>query len=234
MPFFEVIKVETQQQAASVVVDKLAKDLHEGTLNVIGLATGSTMIPVYKKIVESPLDFSLVTAFNLDEYVGLTPTNKNSYAYFMHEHLFSKKKFKETNIQNGVAEDLEVECARYENKLNEHPLDIQFLGVGENGHIAFNEPGTPFDSVTHVANLTDSTLGVNSQFFDDDEKIPNTAFTMGIASIMNAKKIILLAFGEKKRLAIEALLGDKITEQLPITVLKKHPHVTVITDILID
>ncbi|WP_391121480.1 glucosamine-6-phosphate deaminase [Psychrobacillus sp. L3] len=231
MPFFEMIQVEDQQQAASFVVNRLTKDINEKTLHSLGLATGSTMIPIYKSIIHSSLDFSQVTAFNLDEYVGLAPTNKNSYAFFMQEHLFSKKPFKETYIQNGLAENLESECIRYENKLTECPLDIQFLGVGENGHIAFNEPGTSFDSTTHVANLTDSTLGVNSQYFDDHEEIPTRAFTMGIASIMNAKQIILLAFGEKKRQAIEALLGDEITEQLPITVLKRHPHVTVITDI---
>ncbi|WP_391208798.1 glucosamine-6-phosphate deaminase [Psychrobacillus sp. L4] len=231
MPFFEMIQVEDQQQAASHVVNRLANALNEKTLHTLGLATGSTMIPIYKSIINSSLDFSQVTAFNLDEYVGLAPTNKNSYAFFMKEHLFSKKPFKETYIQNGLAEDLESECTRYENKLTEYALDIQFLGVGENGHIAFNEPGTSFDSTTHVANLTDSTLGVNSQYFDDQEEIPTRAFTMGIASIMNAKQIILLAFGEKKRQAIEALLGDEITEKLPITVLKRHPHVTVITDI---
>lgn len=234
MTIFKVIQVTNQQEAATIVQEELEKDLKQNTLNVLGLATGSTMIPIYKKIVESSLDFSNVTAFNLDEYIGLAPTNKNSYAYFMHDHLFSIKPFKTTNIPNGVAADLEAECERYENLLNEHPLDIQFLGVGENGHIAFNEPGTSFDSVTHVANLTDSTLGVNSQYFDDNEEIPQTAFTMGIASIMNAKKIILLAFGEKKRSALEALLGDEISEQWPITVLKKHPHVMVITDISLE
>lgn len=231
MTFFEVIHVANQQEAANVVHEKLENDLKANNLNVLGLATGSTMIPIYNKLVESSLDFSTVTAFNLDEYIGLKATDINSYAYFMHEHLFSSKQFKETNIPNGMADDLEAECVRYENLLDEHPLDIQFLGVGENGHIAFNEPGTSFDSVTHVAQLTDSTLGVNSQYFDDQEEIPQTAFTMGISSIMKAKKIILLAFGEKKRPAIEALLGDNITEQWPITILKKHPHVMIITDI---
>lgn len=231
MAFFEVIHVANQQEAATIVQEKLEQDLTANSLNVLGLATGSTMIPIYKNLIESSLDFSEVTAFNLDEYIGLAPTNVNSYAYFMQEHLFSRKQFKETNIPNGKAQDLDAECVRYENQLNEHPLDIQFLGVGENGHIAFNEPGTSFDSVTHVAKLTDSTLGVNSQYFDDEEEIPHTAFTMGIASIMKAKKIILLAFGEKKRPAIKALFGDTISEKWPITVLKNHPHVTVITDI---
>lgn len=231
MSFFEIIRVTNHQEAAAIVEQKLRDELNAGTLNVLGLATGSTMIPVYKQLVQSDLNFSHVTAFNLDEYIGLSATNENSYAYFMQEHLFAKKPFKATNIQNGLAENLEAECERYERLLNEHPLDIQFLGVGENGHIAFNEPGTSFDAITHVANLTESTLGVNGKYFDDNEEIPTTAYTMGIASIMKAKKIILLAFGEKKRFALGALLGDEITEELPITVLKKHPHVTVITDI---
>lgn len=231
MGFFEIIHIANQQEAAAIIEEKLAEDLSTRTLNVLGLATGSTMIPIYKNLVESSLNFSNVVAFNLDEYIGLDADNKNSYAYFMNEHLFSQKKFSETNIPNGMAEDQAAECLRYENLLNSKPLDIQFLGVGENGHIAFNEPGTSFDSVTHVTDLTDSTLGVNSQYFDDNEEIPSTAYTMGIASIMNAKKIILLAFGEKKRLAIEALLGEEVTEDWPITVLKNHPHVTVITDI---
>lgn len=231
MPFFEIIYVESLQNATSLVVNNLEEELNSGKLNSLGLATGSTMIPIYASIVKSNLDFSQVIAFNLDEYVGLASSNKNSFAYFMNEHLFSKKHFKEINIQNGLSEDKQLECERYEKKLDEHPIDIQFLGVGENGHIAFNEPGTPFDTLTHVATLSDSTIEVNSQYFDEKENMPTQAFTMGIASIMKAKKIILLAFGEKKRDAINALLGDNITEQWPITVLKKHPHVTLITNI---
>lgn len=231
MPFFEIIYVESLQNATSLVVNNLEEELNSGKLNSLGLATGSTMVPIYASIVKSNLDFSQVIAFNLDEYVGLASSNKNSFAYFMNEHLFSKKHFKEINIQNGLSEDKQLECERYEKKLDEHPIDIQFLGVGENGHIAFNEPGTSFDTLTHVATLSDSTIEVNSQYFDEKENMPTQAFTMGIASIMKAKKIILLAFGEKKRDAINALLGDNITEQWPITVLKKHPHVTLITNI---
>ncbi|MEI4768494.1 glucosamine-6-phosphate deaminase [Psychrobacillus sp. FJAT-51614] len=230
MSFFEIIYVGSQQEASTIIVNKLEEELKSG-LSSLGLATGSTMIPIYNGIAESNLDFSQVTAFNLDEYIGLASTNKNSFAFFMNERLFSKKLFKETHIQNGIAEDKQLECERYEKKLDRHPIDIQFLGVGENGHIAFNEPGTSFDSLTHVASLTDSTIEVNSQYFDDHEHMPTQAYTMGIGSIMKAKKIILLAFGEKKRAAIDALLGNNITEQWPITVLKKHPHVTLITNI---
>ena len=149
----------------------------------------------------------------------------------MEDQLFSKKKFKKTHILNGMAEDLEDESARYESLLQKNPLDIQLLGVGENGHIAFNEPGTAFESVTHVAKLTDSTLNVNSQYFENDEKIPNTALTMGISSITDAKKLIMIAFGEKKRAAITKLLEGKVSIDWPITKLLHHNDVIVITDL---
>jgi len=226
-----IITVEEPKQAAQHVLEILKEQQDEGKLNVLGLATGSTMIPVYEALVNSELSFEDVTAFNLDEYVGLEDGNKNSYACFMEEHLFCKKKFKHTYIPNGVAENLEEECASYERLLREFPLDVQLLGIGENGHLAFNEPGTSFDSVTHVETLTDSTLGVNSAFFGNDEPIPTTALTMGISSVLAAKKIILIALGERKRFALERLLDGEVTVDYPVTALLSHGDVTVITDI---
>ncbi len=225
------ITVKNPEEGAKEVFNIISEELKNNNLHVLGLATGSTMIPIYDEWTNSSLDFSNVTAFNLDEYVGIDADNANSYAYFMKQHLFSKKPFKETHIPNGMAEDLDEECASYENQLNSHPLDIQLLGVGENGHIAFNEPGTPFDSVTHVATLTDSTLGVNSQYFDNDDKIPNIALTMGISSIVNSKKLVMVAFGEKKRAAIEKLKAGEVTPEWPITKLLRHDDVIVITDL---
>lgn len=227
----KIITVDKQEQAAQKVLEIMKEQLETGKLDVLGLATGSTMIPIYKEWVESDLSFENVTTFNLDEYVGLDSENKNSYSFFMDKHLFEKKKFKKTYLPNGVAEDLEAECASYEELLRQHPLDVQFLGIGVNGHIAFNEPGTSFDSVTHLAYLTESTLGSNGQFFGNDEKIPTTALTMGISSVLAAKKIILLVFGEHKRFAIEKLLEGKATTEYPVTALIKHSDVTVITDI---
>ncbi|MGG0669545.1 glucosamine-6-phosphate deaminase [Lederbergia citrisecunda] len=227
----KLIKVESPEKGAERFFELIKEELEHNRLHVLGLATGSTMIPVYKKLTESELDFSDVTTFNLDEYVGLPASSPNSYAYFMNDHLFNKKAFKETNIPDGMAADLEEECKRYEQALQDAKLDIQLLGVGENGHIAFNEPGTPKDSVTHVATLTESTLGVNSQYFENDEKIPNTALTMGIASIMSAKKLVLLAFGEKKRPAITKVLEGKIDPDWTITYLLEHDDVTIITDL---
>lgn len=226
-----LLTVQHQEEAAEYVLKMIEDQLDNGKLDVLGLATGSTMIPIYEKWVESERTFEHVTTFNLDEYVGLAADNENSYAYFMQQHLFSKKQFKQSFIPNGVAADLEEECAVYEKRLREYPLDIQLLGIGENGHIAFNEPGTSFDSVTHLTTLTESTLGVNSTFFDNQEVIPETALTMGIASILAAKKIILIAFGERKRFALEKLLAGKVNVDYPVTALIGHADVTVITDL---
>ncbi|MHA6258276.1 glucosamine-6-phosphate deaminase [Sporosarcina sp. CAU 1771] len=231
MSKLNLVKVTSPEDGAEKVFEIIQEELKNDRLHVIGLATGSTMIPVYNKWTESDLDFENVTTFNLDEYVGMAPTNPNSYAYFMNEHLFDKKKFKTVNLLDGLATDLNEECASYEALLDKNPLDIQLLGVGVNGHIAFNEPGTAFESLTHVAELTDSTLGVNSQYFSNDEQIPNTALTMGIQSITNSKKLLLLAFGEQKREAISKLLEGSITKEWPITKLLHHDDVTVITDL---
>ena len=230
MGSLNLIKVENAEEGAELILQRLKEELEKNQLNVLGLATGSTMISIYKKWVESDLDFTGTTTFNLDEYVGISADSPNSYAFFMDEYLFNHKKFKETNRLNGLAENLEEECAKFEALLEKHPLDIQLLGVGENGHIAFNEPGTSFDSVTHVAKLTDSTLSVNSRFFDNEEKMPDTALTMGVQSIMGAKKLILLAYGEKKRKAIMKLLEGNVTAEWPITKLLHHNDLTVITD----
>ncbi len=224
-------KVDNAEQGSVATLQIIKEELENDRLHSIGLATGNTMVPVYEKWVNSDLDFSNVKTFNLDEYIGISADSPNSYAYFMHEHLFDKKSFKETFLLNGLAEDLEEECKRYEGLLQKHGLDLQLLGVGENGHIAFNEPGTSFDSVTHVAKLTDSTLSVNSRLFENDEKIPDTALTLGISSILRAKKIVLLAFGERKRVALEKVLEGQVTTEWPITKLLHHQDVTIITDL---
>lgn len=226
-----MVKVKSSEEASEILFQLIKEELANNRLHVLGLATGDTMAPVYSRWVDSELNFENVTTFNLDEYVGIRAESPNSYGTFMNEHLFSKKKFKATNLLNGEATDVDEECAAYEALLEKHPLDIQLLGVGENGHIAFNEPGTSVDSVTHVAHLTESTLSVNSRFFDNDEEIPNTALTMGISSIMRAKKVVMVAFGEKKRKAIEKLLIGEVTPEWPITKLLHHDDLIVITDL---
>ncbi len=222
-----------QPAQAGEYVFSCIKDLHDSKqLKSIGLATGSTMMPVYQKWRQSSASFNDVVTFNLDEYVGLSADNCNSYSYFMHQELFNHVTFKSHYLLNGVASNLQQACEDYEQALQDNPLDLQLLGVGENGHIAFNEPGTSIDSVTHLAQLTDSTINVNSRFFEEDDALPTQALTMGIKSILNAKRIIIVILGEKKRAALEKLYAGKVDDVWPITYLLQHPHVTVVTDLV--
>lgn len=226
------IFVANQAAAGEFVFSCIAKSKDAGQLQSIGLATGSTMLSVYDCWRNSTLDFSQVVTFNLDEYVGLAANNANSYAYFMHQQLFDTISFKKHFLLDGMASNLAQTCADYEAALCEHGLDIQLLGVGENGHIAFNEPGISSDSVTHLEDLTESTMAVNSRFFAADETIPCQALTMGIASILSAKHIIIVILGEKKRAALEKLMAGVVDEAWPVTYLLQHPHVTVVTDLV--
>ena len=207
-----------------------AEQLHNGA-TTFGLATGGTMIPLYEKLRNSSLDFSHCTSVNLDEYVGLPQSHPESYYTFMQQQLFGAKPFKATNLPNGEAEDVHAEAIRYENLLKSLTVDMQLLGVGVNGHIGFNEPGTSFDSETAVADLAESTRSANARFFDSIDEVPKQAITMGISSIMRAKSILLIAVGEDKRAAIEALLKGDVTEEIPVTRLCNHPNVIVLTDL---
>ncbi|MBP6116019.1 MAG: glucosamine-6-phosphate deaminase [Neisseriaceae bacterium] len=223
--------VPTPVEGAVSVVETIQQGLMTQTLHTIGLATGGTMQPIYERLRAASLDFSQVTSFNLDEYVGLGADDAHSYAYFMRTELFDAVKFKHNYLPDGMAVDLAAECARYEALLQTSGLDLQLLGVGENGHIAFNEPGTPFESVTHVAELTASTQAVNQRFFAPGVAVPTRALTMGIHSILSAKKIILVAFGERKRDAMMHLLQGDVNPEWPITKLWHHHDVEVITDL---
>jgi glucosamine-6-phosphate deaminase len=147
----------------------------------------------------------------------------------MNEKLFNKKPFKETFVPNGLA-DADVECARYDKIIAEHPVDIQILGIGGNAHIGFNEPGTPFDVTTHKVALTEETIEANKRFFDKAEDVPRFAYSMGIKSIMEAKEIILMAYGESKAEAIKATVDGEITEDVPSSILQKHDNVVLIVD----
>ncbi|MBP2242158.1 glucosamine-6-phosphate deaminase [Cytobacillus eiseniae] len=196
-----------------------------------GLATGGTMVPLYSRICQSDLDFSQCTSVNLDEYVGLPRQHDESYYAFMQNNLFQTKPFKETNLPNGEAQNVEEEASQYEQLVQSKNVDLQLLGVGENGHIGFNEPGTPFTSETHVVQLTPSTREANARFFDSIDEVPEKAITLGISTILRAKCILLLAVGEKKRAALDALLSGEITEKFPITSLRTHSNVIVLTDL---
>ncbi|MCD1276821.1 glucosamine-6-phosphate deaminase [Streptococcus sinensis] len=225
----KVIRVENQVEGAKVALELLKEKLAQGA-KTLGLATGSSPIEFYKQIIASDLDFSELTSVNLDEYVGLSEDNPQSYRYFMNEQLFHKKPFKESFLPNGVAEDAEAEVERYNQVLADHPVDLQILGIGINGHIGFNEPGTSFDSTVHIVDLEQSTIEANARFFDKIEDVPTQAFSMGIRNILDAKSIILFAYGASKAQAIAGTVQGEVTESLPASALQRHEDVVIIAD----
>lgn len=227
--YMDIQIFDTPTQASKQAFTLFEQALGEGA-NVFGLATGSTPVTLYDLLVKSNLDFSQATAINLDEYCGLPADHPQSYATFMKEHLFNAKPFKASYIPNGLAEDPDAEAARYEGLIDENPVDLQILGLGKNGHIGFNEPGAKRDSVTHLTKLTDSTIQANARFFDTIDQVPTHAISMGIASILKAKHIVLLAFGANKAQAVKAMIEGPITSDVPASFLQEHPHVTVLLD----
>jgi len=221
---------ELGKQAGEIVAEavKAKPDL------VIGLATGSSPLPLYRDMIgrceAGELDFSGVTSVNLDEYVGLPPTHEQSYRYFMIENLFGSINIDpaNTHVPLGTADDLEAECARYDALIDDlGGIDLQVLGIGINGHIGFNEPSDTFSKNTQVAHLTENTVNANARFFDDPADVPREALTLDIRHIMLAKKIILVAGPEKKDIVDQAFCGD-ITPQIPASALQMHPDTTVI------
>jgi glucosamine-6-phosphate deaminase len=224
---------EVSRKAAEIFADRIkAKpDI------VLGLATGGTPERMYAILAEknkaSELDFSNVKTFNLDEYAGLEPTHDQSYRYFMNEKLFDNINIDKANtvVLNGVADDLAAECSAYEEKIKAAGgVDLQLLGIGSNGHIAFNEPGSPKDSRTRVVDLKESTIQDNARFFASADEVPRQALSMGMASIMDAKEIVLIANKESKADAIAKSLEGPVTEDVPASMLQEHPNVTIIVD----
>ncbi len=204
---------------------------------VLGLATGSSPIGTYEQLVEwykkGDLDFSEVKTANLDEYKGLDRTNDQSYYYFMNDHLFSKVNIDmaNVNIPNGMEPDAEKECARYEAKIHSlGGVDLQLLGLGHNGHIGFNEPNSEFDKVTHCVDLTESTIEANKRFFASIDDVPRQAYTMGIKTIMQAKKILIVVSGEDKAEIVKKAFFGPITPEVPASVLQLHNDVTLVGD----
>lgn len=224
-----IIRVQNQMEGGQVAFSLLKDEMAKGA-KTLGLATGSTPLAFYDEIRKSDLDFSDMTSVNLDEYVGLAADNDQSYHYFMQENLFRAKSFKESFLPNGLASDLQEETRRYDQVIAEHPIDFQILGIGHNGHIGFNEPGTSFDVTTHVVNLAEDTIKANSRFFDSIDDVPKQAISMGIQSIMQSKMIVLMAYGQGKADAIKQMIEGPVTEDLPASVLQKHPNVVVIVD----
>lgn len=225
----KIIKVENQVEGSKKSFDLLKIALENG-VKTLGLATGSTPVEFYKNIVASDLDFSTLTSINLDEYVGLDETDSQSYSKFMNDHLFNVKPFKENFLPNGKAINLDAETKRYDRIIDTYPIDFQILGIGQNGHIGFNEPGTKFDIMTHVVDLSESTIKANARFFADESQVPRQAISMGIASILKSKQIILMAWGKEKAEAVQGMIEGNISEQLPASILQRHNNVIVIAD----
>ena len=204
---------------------------------VLGLATGSTPIGTYDQLVEwynkGDLDFSEVTTVNLDEYKGLPRTNDQSYYYFMHQHLFDRVNIdpERTNVPNGMEPDAEKECGRYEELIRSlGGVDLQLLGLGHNGHIGFNEPGEAFEKETHCVDLTESTIEANKRFFASADDVPKQAYTMGIKTIMQAKKILIVVNGENKADIVERAFFGPVTPEVPASILRLHNDVTLVGD----
>ena len=228
---------ETKEEAGKLAAMSFAATLKEKPDATLGLATGSSPIPMYNSLVEmyknGEISFAKAKSINLDEYVGLTPDHDQSYAYFMYENLFGKVDIdiKNTNLPNGMATDPVAECERY-NALFDSlgGTDIQVLGIGLNGHIGFNEPGDTFPKATSLVDLTPSTISANSRFFASECEVPRQAFSMGIGQILRAKKIILLANGAAKaEILLTALFGE-VTPHVPASILQFAPEVEVYAD----
>ena len=230
------VVVGTNEEISKLIAEEFIKQVQKKPNSVLGLATGTSPLQVYANMVkayeEGRVSFKNVVTFNLDEYIGLEGTHNQSYRYFMNTNLFDHIDVdkKMTHVLKGVG-DYEAYAAQYDDEIASFGgIDLQILGIGSDGHIAFNEPGTSFDSLTHVADLAESTIVDNSRLFNDISEVPTKAVTMGLKSIMNAKKIVLIATGKNKAKAIKDLLrGDK-TEEVPCSILQDHPDCTIYVD----
>ncbi|NLY65689.1 MAG: glucosamine-6-phosphate deaminase [Alcaligenaceae bacterium] len=225
------------QAIAEYVSDLLIAQIQKKNNAVLGLATGSTMEPVYEKlskqVTHKNIDVSGLTTFNLDEYIGLGAEHPQSYRYFMQQHLFNRLAFARhrTFLPDGLCNDLTEQCEQYSNQIRQSGyIDLQLLGIGNNGHIGFNEPGTPFNSRTHVVTLSEQTRLDNSRFFDSMNEVPDKAITLGLQDIMESRQIILIATGVKKAEIMAELYESPVNEQLPASVIKSHPNAMILLD----
>jgi len=233
----EVIIKENYEELSKFAAQFITDQINNKPDTVLGLATGSTPLGTYKELInlhkENKVDFSQVASFNLDEYVGLPKEHSQSYYYFMNENFFKHINIKPENwyLPDGMAKDIPQSCEEYEKKIKEYGgIDIQILGIGGNGHIAFNEPGSSLASRTRVKTLDEKTISDNSRFFDSIDEVPRYAITMGIGTIMEAKIIILLANGENKADAIVKTVEGPITSMVPASIVQLHPRATIIVD----
>lgn len=235
-----VIIVKDEQEMGQRAARLIVEDMREHITYVLGLATGSTPIPLYKELIrmhrQEGLDFSTVISFNLDEYVGLPPDHDQSYRHFMNENFFKhiNINLKHTHVPDGTITDfgqIEAYCRKYEAMIEDvGGIDYQVLGIGANGHIGFNEPGSSLGSLTRIKTLTEQTRKDNARFFGSLEQVPRYAITMGIGTIMKARKVVLLATGTSKAEAVRAALEGPVTTMCPASALQLHRFTTFVID----
>ncbi|KYD08000.1 glucosamine-6-phosphate deaminase [Caldibacillus debilis] len=233
----EVIVARNYEDMSKKACAHIVSRIKEKPDLVLGLATGSTPIGLYQNLIaeyqKNNVSFRRVVTFNLDEYAGLDGNDPNSYRYFMDHQLFNHIDIDKNNtfIPDGTAENIEEECQRYETLIKKYGgIDLQILGIGRNGHIGFNEPGSSFNSRTQYIRLAESTRQANSRFFPSLDDVPTHAFTMGIGTILEAKEILLLISGKGKSEAVRRLLTEDPDEDFPASALKTHPKVFVFID----
>lgn len=233
----KIIKAKDYNEMSRKAANIISAQIIMKPDSVLGLATGSSPIGTYKQLIEGyqngDLTFENVKSVNLDEYKGLGGEHNQSYRYFMENTLFSKVDIKKENtyVPNGLAENDEEECGRYDSVIADMGgVDLQLLGIGHNGHIAFNEPSDTFPKGTHCVELTESTITANSRLFAEGEAVPTYAFTMGIKAIMQAKKILLIASGADKAAIVKEAFFGPITPNVPASILQMHPDCTVVAD----
>lgn len=225
------------QEAAVAAADIIANVMKSQKKTVLGLATGSTPVPMYQELARrcdaKELDFSNVYTYNLDEYIGLDGTHDQSYRYFMNKNLFDHINIDKANthVPCGTGADHAADAKHYDEMIQaEGGIDVQVLGIGNNGHIGFNEPSDVFYKGTHVVDLTESTIDANKRFFEHREDVPKQAITLGMGGIMTAKKVIMLAFGKGKADAVRAMIHGEIDPKCPASILQLHRDVTVLLD----
>ena len=233
----KIIICQDKQEVAQEGAKIFAEDTKENPSIVLGLATGETPVGMYQELIrmhkEEGLDFSRVTSFNLDEYVGLSGDHSQSYRYFMDDNLFNHINIDKakTHVPSGIAEDISVSCQKYEGEIKaQSGIDLQLLGIGSNGHIAFNEPGSPSESRTREVGLTEKTIKDNARFFENESEVPRKAVTMGMATILEAKKIVLLATGSNKAEVVARAIKSPATTDIPASFLQNHPDCVFVVD----
>ncbi|WP_075980449.1 glucosamine-6-phosphate deaminase [Bacillus massilinigeriensis] len=233
----KVIQVKDYEEMSRAAAQYIIQKVQQNPSITLGLATGGTPIGTYQHLIEdhqkNHTSYQGVKTFNLDEYIGLSNDHPNSYHYYMDQELFNHIDIQKTNVHipRGDQMDYERECSYYEDLIEENEgIDLQILGIGNNGHIGFNEPGTSFQSKTHLVNLTPSTREANARYFKSIEEVPTQAITMGIGTIMKSKEVLLLISGDNKKDALFNLLHGEISENFPASVLRNHPCVTIFAD----